>query len=108
MRTDLTILPSPPFHKHFGFRQRVEDLRAEEFVPQLPVERFDVPVLPQAARLDVQRPDARPLSLFRPMREERGRPETQVLGEQGERNTRKKHGATHFMGICDYQVRAYY
>ena len=55
VRPNCVVLPTPPFDQDLCFRQRVEDLAVEQFVAQLPVERFDIPVLPGTPRLDEQR-----------------------------------------------------
>lgn len=49
------VVPPPLLDQDTGFLQRVEDLPVQQLIPQLPVERLDVPVLPRTARLDEQR-----------------------------------------------------
>src|SRR3954468_13065130 len=53
MRTVAVVVPPPAFDHDLGFRQRVEDLAAEQLVPELAVEALAVAVLPRAAGLDV-------------------------------------------------------
>ena len=55
VRPHRVVLPSPSLDQDLGLRQRVEDLAVEQFVAQLPVERFHIPVLPGTPRLDKQR-----------------------------------------------------
>ena len=50
----VVFLP-PSFNQYLRLRQRVEDLAVEQLVSQLAIKRFDVAVLPRAARLDIQR-----------------------------------------------------
>ena len=54
MRSDLIVLPTPAFDEHPCFGQRVEDLSVQQLVPELPVERFHIAVLPRASGLDDQ------------------------------------------------------
>ena len=60
VRPDGVVVPPPVFYEHPGFNERGEDLAIEQFIPQLPVERFDVAVLPGAAGLYEEGPHAEP------------------------------------------------
>src|SRR5271155_599743 len=54
MRTNPVVVLTPHLDQHLRFRQTVEDLAVQQFIPQLPVEALHVPVLPRAARFDEQ------------------------------------------------------
>src|SRR5271170_2232545 len=54
MRTNPVVVFTPHLDQHLRFRQTVEDLAIQQFIPELPVEAFYVPVLPWAARFDEQ------------------------------------------------------
>jgi len=58
--SDLIIFPPPDLSQHLCLLQRRENLPVEEFVPEFPVEAFDVTVLPRTARFDEQRLDSQP------------------------------------------------
>jgi hypothetical protein len=58
MRSQSIVVPSPLLDQDGGLFECVEDLPAQELVPQLPDERLDVSVLPRTARLVEQRPHA--------------------------------------------------
>lgn len=60
VRSHSVVAISPPLDQHLGLLQRAEDFAVEQFVTQLPVEAFNVPVLRRAPRLDDQRLDADP------------------------------------------------
>ena len=60
MRSDVIVLPSPPGGQHPGFVHGREDLSIEQFVSELPVEAFDVSVLPGATTFDEERLDTQP------------------------------------------------
>ena len=47
----IVLLP-PSLDKHLGLRQRVEQLPVQELVPEFPVQRLHISVLPGAAWLD--------------------------------------------------------
>ena len=47
---------SPPaFDQDLGFLQRVEELSVQKLIPELPIERLHVTVLPGTPRLDGER-----------------------------------------------------
>ena len=56
--SDLIVFPTPALRQHLCLGQRREDLPVEEFVPEFPVEAFDVAVLPRTSRLDEHRLDS--------------------------------------------------
>jgi hypothetical protein len=58
MRSYSILVPPPLLDQDAGLFERVENPPVQQFVPQFPDERLDVSVLPQAARLDEQRPHA--------------------------------------------------
>ncbi len=60
MRTMNVVMPSPLLDQDRGFFQRIEDLRVQQLVSELAIERLAVAVLPRAARLDEQRVDLQP------------------------------------------------
>ncbi len=49
------IVPSPAFDEHLRLFECVENLPIEQLVPQLAIERFNVTILPRAARFNIQR-----------------------------------------------------
>ena len=57
-------MPAPPFNQDPGLVERVEDLPVEKLVPHLADQRFDVAVLPRAARRDKERRDS---EVFQPL-----------------------------------------
>ncbi len=61
MRSPVVVLQPPLHAQHPGLRQRSEQLRIQQLIPQPPVEALGVAVLPRAARLDIQRLDPRRL-----------------------------------------------
>ena len=50
MGSDVIVVPSPPGGQHSGLRDSCKDLAVEQFVSELPVEAFDVSVLPGLPR----------------------------------------------------------
>ena len=54
MRSDLIVVLLPVFDQYLSLKERGEDLHVEKFVPSLPVERFNVPILPRTPGLNVQ------------------------------------------------------
>ena len=50
MRSGLIVLSPADLRQHFCLLQRCEDFSVEEFIPELPVEAFDVTILPGTAR----------------------------------------------------------
>ena len=54
MRPDMVVFLPPHFNEHLRFHQRIEYLPIQQFIPQLPIERFNVSVLPGASRFDEQ------------------------------------------------------
>jgi len=54
------VVPSPLLDQDRGFFQRIEDLRIQQLVPELAVERLAVAVLPRTAGLDEQRGHVQP------------------------------------------------
>ncbi len=52
MRPECIVFHPPAFYEHLRLQKSVVDLRVEELIPQPSVERFYVPVLPGAPRLD--------------------------------------------------------
>ena len=55
----MIVVHPPPIHNVPRLRQVQQQLTIQAFITQLPVEAFDIPVLPRTARLDEQRLDAR-------------------------------------------------
>lgn len=55
VRSHSVVVIPPAFDQDLRLLERVEDLRVQQLVPQLAVERLDVAVLPRAAGLDKQR-----------------------------------------------------
>ena len=55
MRPDRVVVPAPRLDHDLGLVQGVEYLSVEQFVSELTVEGFNVPVFPRAARFDVGR-----------------------------------------------------
>jgi len=51
----MIILPTIRFHQHLGLLQTRKRLGVEQLIPEPAVERFDIRILPRAARRDVQR-----------------------------------------------------
>jgi hypothetical protein len=64
VRTDPVVVPAPSLDQDLRLAQAVKDLAVEQLVPELAVERLAVAVLPRAARLDEQGPDAEPPQPF--------------------------------------------
>jgi len=58
VRPHHAVVPSPALDQNLRLPQRVKELPVEQFVPEIPVERLQVPAVPGAPPLDVQRPDA--------------------------------------------------
>ena len=54
MGTSGVVVLSPPFAQDPRLQHGIEHLDVQELIPQLPVERFEVAVLPRAAGLDVE------------------------------------------------------
>ena len=54
MRPDGIVAFLPPLAQHLLLLERIEDFKVQQFVPQLSVERLDIPFFPRAARHDVQ------------------------------------------------------
>ena len=52
------VLSPPSFYDHLGFPKRVENLPVEHLVSKLTIEGLIIPILPGAAWLDEQGPDA--------------------------------------------------
>ncbi len=55
MRPHLIVLLPPLLNQYLRFSQSIEYLTVEQLVSQLPIERFDVAVLPGTPRLYKQR-----------------------------------------------------
>ena len=55
MRSKPVVFSPPYFYKDLRFPQCVEDLSVQELVSELPVKRFNVAILPRAARFNVHR-----------------------------------------------------
>ena len=60
MWSDVIVVLSPPGGQHSGLLYSCKDLAVEQFVSELPVEAFDVSVLPGAPTFDEQRAYAQP------------------------------------------------
>jgi hypothetical protein len=54
MWTYLIIMPSPLLYQHLSFSQWSKDLPVQQFILELTVKRFNVPVLLRAARLNIE------------------------------------------------------
>ena len=57
LRPHRVVLPPPSLDQDLCFGERVEDLAVQQFIAQLPVERFHIAVLPGTSRFDEQRLD---------------------------------------------------
>jgi hypothetical protein len=55
VRPHRIVVAAPALDQDLGLPERVEDLDAEQLVPELAIEAFHVAVLPKAALLDVSR-----------------------------------------------------
>src|SRR5271155_4764951 len=55
MRTDRVVVLTPHLDQHLRFRQTVEDLPIQQFIPQLSIEALNVSIFPRTTRFDEQR-----------------------------------------------------
>ena len=52
MRPERVVLTSPALDQDLSLQQRIEQLAVEKLGAELPVERFDIAILPRASGLD--------------------------------------------------------
>ena len=64
MGSEGVVFHSPPFDQDLGLQQRIEQLPVEELRAELPVEGFDLAVLPRTAGFDEQRANTQ---IFQPL-----------------------------------------